>query len=126
MSKKLQIFVLLCVCIYQTHAQDIVVTGNVTDAADGTPLPGVNIVVKGTDNGVGTDFDGNFRISAAKGAVLEFSYVGYATKEVTVSSSVINVSLEAASEGLEEVVVTALRLSVRKTQEHLTYASAKC
>ena len=120
MNKKLQIFVLLCVCIYKGYAQDIIVTGSVTDAADGTPLPGVNVVVKGADKGVGTDFDGNFRIEVAKGAVLEFSYVGYATKEVTVSSSVINVSLEVASEGLEEVVVTAL--GIRKEVKALGYS----
>jgi iron complex outermembrane receptor protein len=70
------------------------VTGKVTDNA-GIPLPGVNVVEKGTTNGSITDFDGVYSINVGAQAVLEFSYVGYETQEVGVAGrSVVNVSLQ--------------------------------
>ncbi|WP_422083597.1 SusC/RagA family TonB-linked outer membrane protein [Ulvibacterium sp.] len=90
---------------FGTYAQDSV-TGTVT-AEDGVPLPGVNIVQKGTNNGVVADFDGNYEIKLISGAqTLVFSYLGYSQKEVSVSGqSVINVVLTEDAENLDEVVV---------------------
>ena len=64
--------------IAMTNAQTII--GTVT--ADGDPLPGASVSVKGTSVGVSTDFDGKYSINAKKGATLIFSYVGFSTKEM--------------------------------------------
>ena len=82
------------------------VSGIVTDK-EGTPLPGANILEKGTTNGTQVDFDGNFTIAVAdENAVLMVSYIGFATKEVNVNGQTsISVSLEESASGLEEVVV---------------------
>ncbi len=90
-------------------AQTKTVTGKVTAASDGAPLPGVNVIVKGTTNGTQTDFDGNYSIKVAENAVLQFSYVGFKTKEKKVvrggNSLTINILLKDDTEALEEVVV---------------------
>lgn len=101
-------------------AQEKSISGTVTDGS-GVPLPGVNIVVKGTTNGTQTDFDGIYTISASQGDVLVFSYVGFASQESTVGAgATIDVTLQ-QGEALEEVVVTALGISREK--KSLGYAT---
>ena len=86
------------------------VSGTVTDD-NSVPLPGATVIVEGTSNGVTTDFDGNYSISASEGDVLVVSFVGYSTGSATVgASSTLNFSLSPSS-ALEEVVVTALGIS---------------
>jgi len=82
------------------------VMGQVTDE-NGTPLPGANIVEKGTTNGIQVDFDGNFAISVeSENSILVVSYIGFATKEVSImGQSNISVILEEDAAGLDEVVV---------------------
>ncbi len=88
------------------YGQSIQVTGTVTSAADGTTLPGVTILVKGTTIGVIADVDGRYEISAAPDAVLVFSFIGMKTVEVPVQGrNVINVSLESDVALLDEIVV---------------------
>ncbi len=89
-------------------AQDRTVSGKVTSAEDGSPVPGANVVLKGTTNGVVTDMDGNYKLSVPDdGGVLVFSFIGMKTKEVEIGSqSVIDVVLESDAEQLAEVVVT--------------------
>ena len=88
------------------------VTGTVT-TNDG-PLPGATVVIKGSNNGTTSDFDGNFSIEASVGDVLVASYVGYATHELTIdSSSQINFVLN-EDQLLDEVVITALGISREK------------
>jgi len=83
----------------------IEISGTVTDT-QGQPLPGANILVKGTTNGTQTNFDGNYTISAPSDATLVFSFIGYATKEVAVNSqTTINISLAEDASQLEEVVI---------------------
>ncbi|MEO1010810.1 MAG: TonB-dependent receptor [Bacteroidota bacterium] len=86
--------------------QQFQVSGGVTDA-NGSPLPGASIVEKGTTNGTQTDFDGNFTIELQdQNAVLVISYIGFATREISVNGqSALSIILEESSEGLEEVVV---------------------
>lgn len=97
-----------------TFAQQKTVTGTVTDGSN-VPLPGVNVVVKGTTTGTQTDFDGNYSISAAQGDVLTFSYVGFTPKDVAVgASSTYKVTLE-EGEALEEVIV--LGYTTKSTDE---------
>ena len=116
------ILVLLLVLMAQiTFAQERVVSGVVSDNA-GMPLPGVSVLVKGTQSGVQTDFDGKYSIKATSSQVLIFSYVGMKTKEVTASSAKINVKLEDDSQALEEVVVTAF--GIKKQQKALGYATS--
>lgn len=81
------------------------VTGNVVDNF-GEPLPGVNVVVKGTTNGVITDFDGNYSITASPKDVLVFSFIGYNTQEQTVGNkATLNIRLEEDQQILDDVVV---------------------
>ncbi len=81
------------------------VTGTVKDVG-GTPLPDVNITISGTAKGSKTDFDGNFSIEANKGDVLVFSFIGMATKSITVGdSNTIDVVLTESEASLDEVVV---------------------
>ncbi|NVK08503.1 MAG: von Willebrand factor type A domain-containing protein [Tenacibaculum sp.] len=103
MFKKL-FYAMLLLSSITLVAQQRIITGVVSDESG--PLPGVTIVVKGTTNGTETDFDGRYSISANKGDVLVFSFVGMKTLEEKVKeSSVINILMEADSV-LEEVVVT--------------------
>ncbi len=100
-------------------AQSITVSGNVSDAS-GTPIPSVNIQVKGTNSGTSTDFDGNYIVSTNQGAILIFSYVGFKTQEITVSSTTLNVMLEEDSSQLDEVVITAF--GIAKKEKSLGYS----
>ncbi len=101
-----------------TFAQDITATGVVTDAS-GMPIPGVNVVVKGTSKGIQTDFDGNFKIEASQGQVLVFSFLGMATQEIPAATS-MKVSLKDNSVELESVVVTAF--GIKRNPKDLGYA----
>ena len=86
-------------------AQKLTVTGNVTDASNGEPVPFVSVHEKGTMNGVNTDLDGNYSISVAKNAVLVFSSIGYQTVEVAVEGKAqVNCELPTDSELLESAV----------------------
>ncbi|WP_136480726.1 SusC/RagA family TonB-linked outer membrane protein [Cognatitamlana onchidii] len=100
-------FVLLGFCFaFTATAQEKTITGTVTGEADGMPLPGVNVIIKGSTSGTSTDFDGNYSIDVTEGATLVFSYIGYISKEILVSSGVnINVSLSEDVSALDEVVV---------------------
>ena len=94
-------------------AQSTVVKGVVTDK-QGEPLIGVNVVEKGTTNGNITDLDGNFTITVEKGRTLVFSYVGFISQEVKVTSNSMNITLLDDSQSLEEVVVVGYGTVKRK------------
>jgi TonB-linked SusC/RagA family outer membrane protein len=102
-------------------AQQKTISGTVT-AEDGVPLPGANIMIKGTAEGTQTDFDGKYTISALPESVLQFSYVGFLTAEEIVGNrTTIDVVLREDYMLLEEVVVTALGISREK--KSLGYAT---
>ena len=87
-------------------AQEKTVTGTVTSADDGLPLPGANVSVQNTNQGTTTDFDGNYEIVVEAGQTLVFSYVGFQVQEVVVQQQqTVDVSLNADTESLSEVVV---------------------
>lgn len=97
-----------------SFAQQRTVTGNITDQ-DGLVLPGVSVVVKGTNRGTQSDFDGNYTIEASVGETLVFTYLGQRREEKTVgASNVINVQMAEETEALEEVVVIAYGQQNRK------------
>ena len=92
-------------------------------AEDGSPIPGVNVVVQGTLTGATTDFDGNFTISAASGDVLSISYVGFITQAVTLAEeTTLNITLQESYDQLDEIIVTGY--GTRK-KSSLTGAIAK-
>lgn len=102
--KHLLLYILLCLSVV-SYAQNIQLTGLVTDAAN-EPVIGASVVEKGTTNGVITDFDGNFTLSVPAKATLIISYVGYASQEIPVNGrSNIKVILKEDTEMLDEVVV---------------------
>jgi TonB-linked SusC/RagA family outer membrane protein len=104
-----------------TFAQEKTISGTVSDE-NGLPLPGVNIIVKGTTNGTQTDFDGNYAISASTGDVLSYSFVGYSTNEVTVgASNSISFSMVPDVTAIDEIVVTAL--GIKKDERSIGYSS---
>jgi len=102
-------------------AQEKTISGTISDQS-GLPLPGVNIIVKGTTNGTQSDFDGNYSINASKGDVLTFTYVGQKTVERTVgAASTINITMEEDATALDEVVVTAL--GIKREEKTLGYSA---
>ncbi len=106
----LAIAMLFCVVI---NAQDKTITGIVSDNSG--PLPGANVVVKGTTRSTQTDFDGKYSIKAKMGEVLVFSFIGYGDKTVTVNkSNIINVTLS-GSVALQEVVVVGYGTTTKES-----------
>ncbi|MGS0525258.1 carboxypeptidase-like regulatory domain-containing protein [Zobellia nedashkovskayae] len=98
-------FLGLLLATVQLHAQDGTINGTVSDDT-GMPLPGANVLVKGTTTGTQTDFDGNYSISATGNATLVFSYIGFSTQEIPVNGqSTIDISLAEDASKLDEVVV---------------------
>ncbi|MCX2837716.1 TonB-dependent receptor [Salinimicrobium sp. MT39] len=82
------------------------VSGKVVDNDSGIPIPGVNIIEKGTTNGTMTDFDGNFVLEAPANATLVISYLGYTTQEININNkSEIDIALQQGAAALDEVVV---------------------
>lgn len=106
---------------------NISVKGVVVSEVDNMPIPGVNVIVVGTSNGVISDFDGNYQIKVKKGDVLQFSYVGFASQTVIVEDQeTINISLVENVSSLDEVVVVAYGAQKKKNvTSALTKVSGK-
>ena len=95
--------------------ESLKVSGKVTDAKDGTPLVGVTVLVKGTQQATITNYDGTFTLQTSRTATLEFSYVGYSKQEVAVNGAAkLNIAMEPTASVLGEVVVVGYG-TVRKT-----------
>ncbi len=106
MCKLLLTFAMFVIAVSASFAQDVEIRGIVSSSENNEPLIGATVVVKGTTKGTVTDLNGEFKINVPVGSVLVFSYVGFKTKEITVSSQTeLNVALEPEAEALEEVVV---------------------
>ena len=123
-QKVLKVLFVLCLFSFHGVQAQTTVSGTITDAISRFPLPGANVNVKGSTNGVQSDLNGKYSITVPnKSAILVFSYVGYVVKEVAVSSSTtVNVSLSENANQLGEVVVTALGIS--KDQRKVGYSVA--
>lgn len=93
------------------------ITGTITDGATGQPLAGANVIIKGTSTGTTTDFDGNFKINVNGFPVtLVISSLGFETiEEVLNSARVVNVTLQESATALDEVVISGLASTVRRT-----------
>ncbi|HMP98353.1 MAG TPA: carboxypeptidase-like regulatory domain-containing protein, partial [Cyclobacteriaceae bacterium] len=112
-------FLLLCFSlafVFAAMAQERTVSGRVTSSDDGSPLPGVNVVLKGTTTGTITDSNGSYRLSVpGSGGTLMFSFVGFRTTEVAIGDrTLIDVDLASDAEQLSEVVVTAQGIAREK------------
>ncbi|MCD4746316.1 MAG: carboxypeptidase-like regulatory domain-containing protein, partial [Bacteroidales bacterium] len=106
LSKQLLFLAIICFCSITIFAQKGEVTGTVTDANDGTTLPGATIVIKGTIQGAITDIDGKYTIDVEPNQVLVFSYVGFTSQELIVQpNTTVNVALQSSALSLEGVVV---------------------
>ena len=115
------LIVLLFLCSASALAQTV--TGTVTSGADGSPLPGVSVLVKSTTTGTSTDSDGKYALTVPDAnAILVVSFIGFATQEIPVGTqTVIDVALKEDATQLNEVVVTALGIA-RETKT-LVYAT---
>src|ERR1700741_2227658 len=99
-------FILLCLFALPALAQNTVVTGKVTDSKDGSPIPGVSIVAVGSTSGTVTDVNGAFKLSVPSSVTaLTVSFVGYNRKDVTLTGAPLNITLDATSTALNEVLV---------------------
>lgn len=109
------LFAVLLVC-NPLFAQTNKITGIVTDSANGEPIPGVSVYVKGTTNGTLTDPNGSYSLNVEKGNTLVFSFIGYTTYEVVINNqSTIDVSLKTDVVSLNEVV--AIGYGTQKKKE---------
>lgn len=109
MKTKIILLALACLMLASFRFEtDRTIMGKVTSAEDGSPLPGVNVVLKGTTTGTVTDVQGNYLITIpAQGGTLVFSFVGLKSQEIKIgSSNRIDVKLSADTQQLSEVVVT--------------------
>jgi TonB-linked SusC/RagA family outer membrane protein len=99
------------------YAQNITITGKVTNAEDGAPLPGVNVLLKGTTIGTITGSDGSYSLSVPNDAqILQFSFVGMDVQEVAIAGqTLINVSLNTSSLSISEVIVVAYGRESRRS-----------
>lgn len=120
MIKKLQLLGLFLLVVATAHAQTV--TGRVTSASDGSPVPGASVVVKGTTTGTASDGDGNFSLSVPNAStdILVVSFIGFKSLEVAVQGRAqVDISLEEDIASLSEVVVTAL--GIERDKKSLGY-----
>ena len=88
-----------------SFAQQKSLSGTITDQAS-IPLPGVNVIIKGTSNGTSTDFDGKYQIEVNNGDIIVFSYIGYKAKEIVYSGqSALDITLSEDTSQLDEIVI---------------------
>ena len=108
--------VILFIAMHAAMAQTRTLTGKVSNADDGSSIPGVSVVVKGTTVGTTTDVQGNYSLAVpADAQILKFTFVGMKTLEVPIAGqNVINVSMEPEITAIEGVVVTALGITREK------------
>jgi len=113
----LTLFIALLVQI--SFAQDRVISGVVSDN-NGLPIPGVNVIVKGTSLGTQTDMDGKYSIKASSNQTLVFNFIGMKSQEIVASLTTINVKMKDNAVELEGVVVTAF--GIKRNPKKLGYS----
>lgn len=120
--KKYLLLLTMLFGVLSAYAQDRTVTGKVTSAETGEPLPGVNVILKGTSSGVVTDTEGNYTLSVpTDGGTLVFSFIGLKNRSIEVGSrSVVDVQMSEDVQQLSEVVVRAI--GVDRSKKALGYA----
>ncbi len=121
MKNSLKLVIIYFLGVFQMALAQNTISGTIRDANG--PLPGANVIEAGTNNGVSTDFDGNFEISVSDGASLEISYTGYFTQTIEVGNqSSFDILMEEDTEQLDEVVVTSLGFTEKRDKLGSTYS----
>jgi len=119
MKKNIQFLLMAVALVFSSIAiAQSTVTGTILDSETNAPLPGVNVIERGTTNGVSSDFDGNFTIKTeTNDGVIVISYVGFVSKEISISgdTNLGDIVLEASAFGLEEINIIASVAVDRKT-----------
>ena len=122
--EKIKIILLLILFPLIVFSQENTIQGKVTDKT-GAPIPGVTILLEGTQTGSSSDFDGNYTINTQNKTegVLAFSYIGFTTVKINFSkdSKTINAVLEESTEELDEIVITAL--GIKRDKKSLSYST---
>lgn len=113
------LFLLVIMVTQLSYSQERSVSGTVLDNA-GLPLPGVSILIKGTQSGTQTDFDGKFNVKATASQTLVFSYIGMKTQEKPATATTITIRLQEDAVELEGVVVTAF--GIKRNPKDLGYS----
>ena len=125
-NRRIYFSFLFMFCCTLMMAQNNIVKGTVTGYPEAEVLIGASVSVKGTSQGTITDIDGKYSISVPSDAVLVFSYLGYATKEIPVKNqAVLNVSLQSSAQDIEEVIVVGTSLKKSDLTGAVTSVSAK-
>jgi len=117
---KVSYFAILCFFFtLPVMAQNKVVSGKVTDAKDGSPIPGVSILAKGTNFGTTTNTNGAFKLSVPESTtILVVSYIGYTSQEITATGGVpVSIKLESSSSNLNEVVVVSVGYGTQRKKD---------
>lgn len=105
MKQKQKLILFLIAFISLSAYSQNIIRGVITEKSTGNPIPGVNVVIKGTSNGAVSDFDGNYTIEASIGEILVFSYIGFKNLELVISGNTLNIALEEDAATLDEVVI---------------------
>ncbi|UXX78105.1 TonB-dependent receptor [Reichenbachiella carrageenanivorans] len=113
-SSTLLMGLLMLLTVLGAVAQEMVVKGVVMDSEDGSTIPGVSIIVKGSQKGTVTNIEGNFSIQANKGDVLQFSFIGMLSQELEVTGNTISLKMEPDVETLDEVIVVGYGTQKKK------------
>src|SRR5687768_15149344 len=123
MTKILLTVLCLAITCSGVLAQERTVTGKVTSAEDGSPLPGVNVVIKGTANGTVTDVNGNYSLTVPEQATLVFSFIGLTSVEMLIGErSIVDARMAQDVQQLGEVIVTAA--GIERQSRSLGYSVA--
>ena len=114
-------FLFSCIGVFGAWAQRTI-TGKVSSTEDGSTIPGVNVILKGTTNGTTSDLDGNYRLTVPEeGGTLVFTFIGLRTEEVEIGTrSVVDIALASDVQELQEVIVTAQ--GIQRKKEALGFA----
>ncbi|MCF6181280.1 TonB-dependent receptor [Lutibacter sp.] len=123
LKSKLTIIAVLLLNLSLIAQTSYPIKGTVLSAADNSPVPGVNVIIKGSAKGTTSDFDGVFSLDVKKGDVLQFSFLGFETKSITINNQKnLNITLKEQQNVLDEVVVIGYGTSKKS---HLTGSISK-
>jgi TonB-linked SusC/RagA family outer membrane protein len=111
--QKLSYALITAILITSSYAYSQQITGTVQDD-ESNPIPGVTIIVEGTDVGTTSDFDGNFSVDASEGDNLTFSFIGFQTQTVPVSQDLMTIVMSSEDTRLDEIIITGLGTSVKR------------
>ncbi|MGN6615973.1 MAG: SusC/RagA family TonB-linked outer membrane protein [Ilyomonas sp.] len=116
MRKILALFTVLLLTVLVSTAQNSTISGKVVDQ-NGQPVVGATVLIKGTNTGTSSDEQGNFKINAKNGDVLVISSINFSTQEVKVTGSTMQVALNATANTMDEVIVTAGGIRVKRKEQ---------